>query len=38
LQGEVPPMSIQEIVDSIRDDIEDFDEEYLPFEAERKYY
>lgn len=38
LQEKLPFLSVAEIVDIIWEDIKSFDEEYLPFDAESKYY
>ena len=38
LQGKLPPLSVQEITDLIRNDIEGFTEVYQPFETDATYY
>jgi hypothetical protein len=38
LQEKLPFLSVKEIVDIIWEDIKSFDEEYLPFESESRYY
>ena len=38
LQEKLPPLSVQEVVDLLREDIIGFDNEYQPFSSEFSYF